>query len=324
MHAPFEADEGPSRELFDSDRCIHNGHDLLDATVALLRSGRPVRAMDDLVLGMERLRRTSSPEAWNEFIDTTCRNHPIADYLHQDPCTRLSADRPYGRSGDTAFLRHIHRPDDIPPGLSVLGEILFRYTTNTPTARSLRVRAAMIARTIDMAARRTPPRVLAIMSGHLWEAERSATVRTGGVEKLLAFDQDADNLAVIRESNYGPGVITYQGTLRPLMKGISVFRNFDLVYSHLCDTLGDRDAARLAVGLFRALAPGGTLLLSNISPRIVEIGYVEAFMNWHIVYRDENDLAKLSENIPPESIATARTFRDPYDNIVFLAVTRAT
>ena len=82
-------------------------------------------------------------------------------------------------------------------------------------------------------------------------------------------------------------------------------------------------AARTFTGaLFDSVAPGGTLLIGNLAPELIDIGYMEAFMDWHLVYRNESQLLALVDTLDGSLVAAARSYRDPHGNIVMLEVER--
>jgi extracellular factor (EF) 3-hydroxypalmitic acid methyl ester biosynthesis protein len=303
------------------DGYLERGSELLDSALEKFTQGMAALGMEELVLGLRQLRDEDGAH-WSRFVEERCRTHPIARLLCEDPLTDRSLRKPYGYPGDPRMLDYIFAPDTVPAGTSPLGGMIFGYTTNGPAPRSVRARAALIARAIDTLAERKPIRVLSVMGGHLWEARLSRAARDGGVEKYLAFDQDARTLAAVDAMAHGPGVTTYQGTLRSLVRGRSVFRNFDLVYSGLCDNLPDTMASRFIGTLFDALAPGGRLLVSNFASDLVDAGYMEAFMGWRLFYRSEEEMAALSAHLPGERIARRTTYRDPHGNIVFLEIVR--
>ena len=70
------------------------------------------------------------------------------------------------------------------------------------------------------------------------------------------------------------------------------------------------------------LKPGGRLLVANMTPD-TEAGYLEAFMDWWMVYRNEDDMRSLADAIPARALASMRTFRNPGSHIVFLEVVKA-
>jgi hypothetical protein len=359
MPSPIDECLTSSYDIDAQRAYTQRGVELLDSALDKFNRGLIALGMDELVLGLRRL-RDDDESCWRLFVQEECRSHPIALTLLQDPLTARSLLKPRGYAGDPEMLDFIFSPDRVPPGTSSIGASIFGYTTDGPAPRSVRARAAMVARIIDEMAAHKPLRVLAIMGGHLWErqlmrdlrftiddlrlerAERnnfqvssiysdknpqdstlqsSIVNRKSSIDKYLAFDQDARTLAAI-EGAHGDAVTTYQGTLSSLFRGRSVFRNFDLLYSPICDNLTDATASRFIATLFNALAPGGRMVISNFAPQLVDAGYMEAFMDWNLIYRDEKGMEGVSEILPEDRIAKRETYRDPHGNIVFLDIER--
>lgn len=293
------------------------GQRLLDSAYDRLTGGSVTIGMDEIVIGTRKL-RDEDPALWTTFVTEYCRPHPVALLLREDPFTRRSFEKPCGYCGDAEMLEYIFSPRSRSRSLSETAEGIFNYTTDGPAPRSVRARTAMTAQLMDSLAGSRPLRVLAVMSGHLWEAGMSAAMRNGEIEKYVAFDGDPRTLARIDAADYGPAITTYQGSIRSLLRGKSVFRNFDFIYSPLCDNLSDPIADHFIAGLVDALAPGGTLLLSNFAPDLIDIGYMEAFMDWNLVYRDEADLFDLVTTATGNRLAQHSTYRDPHGNIVFV------
>ena len=314
--------ESPSRAAAsDRSACVLHGTTVLNDAAELLKRDDVTEGMDRLVHGLADLRNRYSEGAWRGFAREEAARHPIMELLRHDPLTCRSLLKPRGYAGDAGLLDFLHYPDRLPPGTSELGRTIFAYTTDGPASRGVRERSATIARAIDGAAGRRPVRVLAVMGGHLWEAELSGAVGGGGVETFLAFDQDARNLATV-EGRYGSRITTYQGTIRSLVRGKSVFRNYDLIYSGLCDNLHDGAAERFTGALFEALAPGGKLLLFNFGPELVNAGYMEACMGWYLVYRDEGKVMGMTKGLPEGEIEGRRVWRGGEGSMVGVEVVK--
>jgi extracellular factor (EF) 3-hydroxypalmitic acid methyl ester biosynthesis protein len=47
-------------------------------------------------------------------------------------------------------------------------------------------------------------------------------------------------------------------------------------------------------------------------------GYMESFMDWHLVYRSMDEIADLAGKVPLDQQASSTTFEDPARNIGFL------
>jgi len=75
--------------------------------------------------------------------------------------------------------------------------------------------------------------------------------------------------------------------------------------------------------LFSMLKPGGKLVLANFLPTIHDIGYMEACMDWFLVYRDRMDMMGLTELIDQVEMRDIQVSVEENQNIIFLEVTRA-
>jgi hypothetical protein len=81
-------------------------------------------------------------------------------------------------------------------------------------------------------------------------------------------------------------------------------------------------ATRLTEALFRTMRPGGLLLVTNFVHGIRDVGYLEAFMDWWLLYRDDEEMDRLLSAIPEAEIARSSHYRERHGNITFLEVTR--
>jgi extracellular factor (EF) 3-hydroxypalmitic acid methyl ester biosynthesis protein len=95
------------------------------------------------------------------------------------------------------------------------------------------------------------------------------------------------------------------------------------VYSTgLFDYLDARVGRRLVTAMFQMLRPGGSLVVANFLPGIRDIGYMEAFMDWRLVYRNRLDMVELTMDIPEEKVKSVNITSEDCKNIIFLELTR--
>jgi extracellular factor (EF) 3-hydroxypalmitic acid methyl ester biosynthesis protein len=82
-------------------------------------------------------------------------------------------------------------------------------------------------------------------------------------------------------------------------------KNFDLVYcAGLFDYLSDRICKRLMNYFYEILAPEGLLIATNVASSNPARYLMEYFMEWHLVYRDDKQLASLApDQAPPDSFS---------------------
>jgi hypothetical protein len=281
--------------------------------------------LNDLFDGLS-LRREDEPETWRDEAHA-CLNHPICDLLHQDPFTYRAFSKPRGYAGDAVMMDYIyglgeagHAAREATP----LGRAIFQYMDTRPSARAVRYRRELIAKLIDRTACQGGSRVLALAAGHLRELEISDAVRTGKLDDFVALDQDQASLAVIARDYARFGVRTIDGSVRQILSGKANPGQFDFVYAAgLFDYLGAPTASALARRMFEMTRPGGLMLIPNFLAGARDTGYMESFMDWHLIYRDHADMQALADVLPSHAVADCRIFDDDDDTIVFLLVTKA-
>ncbi|WP_223638242.1 class I SAM-dependent methyltransferase [Corallococcus sp. EGB] len=315
----------PGEDAVPSEEAFLEAREWLDALHARMQEGPDEvlhAGMTALHGGLIQRRRRWSPEVWKRFCLELARKHPLRPFLHQCPFTRHAFERPRGYAGDAALIDYLymdHAADELHAGREI-----YRYMHGQPSARSVRERRELLARKMDETAERRPDgRVLSVACGHLREAESSRAVVERRLQELIAFDQDPVSLAEISRLHPEGVVRTVCGSVRSLLGGKVAFRDLDFAYSAgLYDYLTDSVAARLTALLFHMLRPGGRLLVANFAVHPPETGYMEAFMDWWLTYRDEDGMRRLLAETPLEQVDRVRLFRDSQDNVIYLEVTR--
>ena len=254
--------------------------------------------------------------------------HPLRELLHQDPFTCRAFRKPRGYAGDAILLDFIYaREEEWPPpdGVTELGARIYEYTTRSAACEGVRARRGFIADLLDRTAERTPrAHVMSVAAGHLREAELSAAVKRRRFGRFVALDSDRESLSQIERSYGRFGVETARATIRQLLTQKIDPGRFDVIYSTgLFDYLQHATAARLAWVLFQMLRPGGRLLVANFLPGISDLGYMESYMDWKLVYRTRVEMVAMSEEIPQPQIRDIRLVAEENQNIMFLQVTKA-
>ncbi len=299
----------------------------LDASARLVASGEVDAGLDLVDASLRQARtRLQAPE-WADACQTLCAAHPMASLLSQDPFTSHASRRPRGYPGDADLLDYIYGLAG-PGRESELGRAIFDYTTNVEACRSVRSRRLYFARLLDesCAQASTPLRVLAVAAGHFREGLLSEAVQTSSVGEVIALDQDSTSLREVEQTFAGRPVRTLHASIRRLFEpGYErEVGSFDLIYaSGLYDYLDDAAGSRLTRRLFDLLRPGGKLVVANFSADVPNIGYMEAFMRWQLIYREEEQMARLGAELPLEAQRSACLERDSYHNVVFLSVARS-
>jgi hypothetical protein len=297
----------------------------LDESYSLIESGEVNKGMTYLTLSLKEVRERLSDAEWDHFCSTVAQRHSLLELLHQDPFTRNAFAKSRGYPGDADLLDFMYRVAAPSESATEIGKLIFEYCNETGAPKSVRTRRSILARHIDEAASlRLSPRILSVACGHLREAAHSEALSQGRIEALYAFDQDAESLRVVERDYKGTAVRTICGSVRDILAGKTQLTDLDLIYSAgLYDYLGDQLAATFTTALFSMLRKNGRLIIANFAPTVRDIGYMEAFMGWKLIYRTPEQLTSLSSGIEPSLILNTGCFWDDHGNVVYLTITKA-
>lgn len=298
----------------------------LDTAYERLRNGRLALGLDELLEGL-RARCEEEPETWPEYA-RACLKHPVSRLLNQDPFTYRAFSKPRGYAGDAVMMDYIYGLGEARQATAAatpLGRAIFQYLdTRSPAKSGVRHRRRLLAGLIDRIANRGGTRVLAIAAGHLREVELSDAVQRGKLEEFVALDQDEASLAAVARDYAHLGIQTINGSVREILTGQLNPGQFDLVYAAgLFDYLNAPVAAALTCRMFDMTRPGGLMLIPNFLPGVKDRGYMESFMDWHLVYRDHADMKALAGGLPQSAVADCQIFNDDEGAIVYLQVSKA-
>lgn len=293
----------------------------LDETLELLNNGQGIEAVAGLCQALQRLHGELGDEEFQQTVIPPCRTHPLFAVIQQDPYSARAYQKPRGYAGDAVMLDFIY--DGVPPdGVTEVGQAVFAGTTRTTNGLSVVYRRDYLRRLVDEVAISIPqPRVCSLAAGHLREAAGSIALREGKLGEWIAIDRDARSLEVIQQDYPSPAIHTIEASVVDLVRGTLLLEHVDLFYSAgLFDYLNDRLAAKTVVAMFDLLRPGGTLVVSNFTPESSGRHFMHAFMDWQLVYRNQQAMYQLADSLPEEAIRTITVDQDPYGNIVYLKV----
>jgi extracellular factor (EF) 3-hydroxypalmitic acid methyl ester biosynthesis protein len=297
----------------------------LDKVYDSIRDGDIALALDDLFDDLSE-RREDEPHAWPEYA-RGCLNHPVHELLHQDPFTYRAFAKPRGYAGDAVMMDYIYGLGEtgrVAREATPLGRAIFSHMATRPSARAVRYRRQLLADLIDRTASGGGRRVFALAAGHLREVEISSAARSGSLTELVAMDQDEASLATVAEDYARLGVRTMNGSVRQILSKKVNVGEFDFVYAAgLYDYLSGPVATALTCRLFEMTRPGGTMLIPNFLAGAPDSGYMEAFMDWHLIYRNHADMRALANALPSNKVASYDIFDDEDDTITFLLVSKA-
>lgn len=280
--------------------------------------------MRELLATLWSAKSMGDRETWGRVIQR-CMAHPLRHVIHEDPFAHRCYTKPRGYAGDAPLIDYLYTRTHEHEGLGTVSEIgqrIFDFTLDISAGHAVRQRRDLMATAIDETCRSRPEaRILSVACGHLREALVSSAVPAGHAKRFVALDQDRDSLAVVEQEAAHLGVTAVHDSIKAIFRGPVASEKFDLIYSTgLYDYLEDRLATRLTHRMFDLLNPGGRLIIANFVTDVACSAYMEAFLDWNLIYRDESQVRDLSRTIAADEIARSRTYFEEQRNIVFLEI----
>ncbi|MFB5678197.1 class I SAM-dependent methyltransferase [Paenibacillus terreus] len=294
-----------------------------------INQGQYSEALSTLYDGLGNIRRQYSTEDWTQFIPRY-RQHSISHFFLQEPLSRRAFERPRGYAGDPIMLdlQYDYEKLESSPYENEQSEIAdFLYYDLNRMAHAInanRERRRILSGKIDQTSERVAnPYILSVACGHLRETSDCAAVKNKTIGKFVAIDQDQEALSVAAEAINDFGE-TIQASVVDIIRNKVPLPTFDFIYSlGVYDYLSDKIAKRLTNKLFQMLNPGGRLLIINYHPGSPTIAYMEAVMDWWLIYRNEDQMQELLEELPKEDIEHVDIFVEDYQTIIFMEIKKA-
>jgi SAM-dependent methyltransferase len=306
---------------------------LLGGLRVALDAGVPKNAAADVEDSVVKFVESQVGGRFHEFIrrmnDIPKRVHPegaaaCRDYMKRHleelllpaPIYRESYYKPLGYAGDyvtmnIAYTNHYQ-------GDSAYAKFINRMFCDLMISRAAISRVPFLKKWISSVVEgrdSSHTRILSVASGPAREIQDYLTESgpRSGLEFTL-FDQDPKALT-FAQSALAPLALRFadrmtirylNGAVKHLVKDPARYAELggqDLVYTAgLFDYLRSDVATRLMKNLFDLLAPGGRLVVGNLSPACDSQGFLETLVDWQIIYRTDEELVDLAKTCPAKSL----------------------
>ncbi len=226
--------------------------------------------------------------------------------------------KPRGYAGDYLTIKMIY--DNQAGGSGRLGPLIDRCLLDEPAGKAVRNRRRLISRAIlrvveqARADGRRQTMVTSLASGPAEEVfEAFAELDDKQALRATLIDFDLQALAYVKERCDALG-LTSQIELRDenliyvaLGRRHAPFEAQDLVYSiGLIDYFGDRLVVQLLDVIWTMLRSGGETILGNFHPRNPTRALMDYVLDWKLIHRTEEDMARLFTSsrfrMPPTEI----------------------
>ena len=283
----------------------------------LLDPATTALAVNRLVQDLDAIRNSRPVEEWRDYT-RAFREHPLLKPLHQDAFTYRGFRKPRGYAGDAVLMDMVYGTGDreLVAKSSDLGKRIYAVAETTGIFASTRDRVARLAIGVDEACERNPnAHIMSVACGHLREAATSKAVKDNRFGRFVGLDQDRRSLRVIEKNH--PNVECVAASIGELMDGSVNPGSFNYIYSAgLYDYLDDEVGRTLLQTLVTMIRPGGRIMIVNFLPNLPTLGYMEAAMDWWMVYRPAEQLHALADNLP--GVKSSRVTTDPLKHLNYL------
>jgi extracellular factor (EF) 3-hydroxypalmitic acid methyl ester biosynthesis protein len=239
------------------------------------------------------------------------RKH-VWDLILASPFLSRTNLKPRGYAGDSAMMHMVY--EDSFRGGSLFSMCIHRHPIQTAAAQAVRNRRQLVAGHLKprLAAHNEARRmrVMSVACGPA--AELADIVRTpedAAKVEFVMLDQDPEALgeavasaqSVSTRLKHNIPVRTIQESVRTMLRSPNlpeVWGRFDFVYTMgLFDYL-QPPVARVVLGkLYDLLRPGGELVVGNFHVANPTRVYMEYWMDWVLVYRNEEDMLDLAAGL---------------------------
>ncbi len=252
------------------------------------------------------------PARWAD-TRASLHRHALHPVLLQDPLAAHSASRPRGYPGDAGLIDLLYDMEP-PAGVSDLAQEFFGVTVQFQAPAAVRQRR-IVAEQLVAEAYHAQQRVLVLACGHFREGD---PLTGSNLRKFTLVDQDALSLERVRARHGAAVELVEANVFRYLREAAKRGQTFELIYTlGLTDYLDTRAMQLLHRLMKTCLAPKGRIVLANFVPNHISAGWMDAVMDWHLIYRDERELEGYAAAIG----LVPRTWRDPTGSVAWCEMT---
>ncbi len=297
---------------------------ILDQTLEEIQNGKIEPAIESLVYRLGKISNQFPSKVFHDWIRDYCTAHPLADVLWESPITNRCYSKPKGYAGDATLIDYIYLKEGAAEFKNEVAQRIHKSVCSATSCDSVRERAKYFGNKISQISNQKKRKIsaISIASGHLRELDHVQNFEEK-VDHFIGLDQDADSNVEARRSYPYKGLTVLDESIKYVLAGKLPAESFDLVYSAgLFDYLEEKLAARMTRRMFDLVAPGGTMIIPNFAKGIIERGYMDTFMDWYLIYRDEMEMYGFMKELDMTQVASWDIHGDKYGNILYLTVVK--
>lgn len=230
----------------------------------------------------------------------------LGSLLYQSYYAHRAYTKPRGYAGDFEMMSTVYRREN--RGNTLFAKCLHRYFVEVPEAQAVRNRAEYLQTKIIATLQKkssSPRRILSLACGPAMEIqsliENRPELFTQDLEIHL-LDQDEfalksaqrDIETLMRRKSVSARVFYHNLAIKNVIEQGFPVKDFDLIYSAgLFDYFTDPVAFFAAKQMVPCLKQDGLLVIGNFNVNIPNQFGMVAIMDWHLIYRSEEEMKKL-------------------------------
>jgi extracellular factor (EF) 3-hydroxypalmitic acid methyl ester biosynthesis protein len=230
----------------------------------------------------------------------------LGRHFEQSVLLKRCLEKPRGYAGDYLMMEGIcGRPEDAKTPMGKWLDAWFH--DHFPPFVAVRNRRNIVADILSDEYRRGGLRLLNVACGSA--PELALLGERARFSDVLLLDQDSEALKLAESRLSGDPASTTVRTVCASIRQLTVSSEclgaaqFDVIYSMgLYDYLSNSQARKLTAALWKVVAPGGLLMIGNFQGHHWARHVMEAVMDWFLIYRDEEHMRSLGEQLPGGSV----------------------
>ena len=297
--------------------------EILDSThLALTQNTQTLDSLRVLTRFLTSLRNKVDVDDWKHLIQDIILPHPITKTIHKEPCTFRAFSKPRGYAGDAVMLDYLYRKK-ICNSPDPLTQNIAKFVVESDAASSVRSRLQILSQKIQKKLTENPNlKILSIACGHCIEYELvDQDILKNSNADLTALDSDRKSLDYISYSTCFVNKNILHTSLLDILSGKIKLKGFDFIYSlGIYDYLNNRIASRLSKKLVDGLTTKGELLIANFANTTRDVGYMEGFMAWDLIYRTPEQMLKIIPSLFSDCVKSITLTPDETGQIIMTSI----
>lgn len=264
-------------------------------------------------------------EIYQEHIKETATEYyqkHLTKFFLDSPYAKRAMEKPRSYAGDFEMMNQLYR--SVPEGNSLFAALMHMYLISEPAGHSVKFRKQYFVDHFKTLTTESNNNVLSVACGpavEIREFIRSVDIQESESFNFFLLDQDEDALldakkdidTIMLNKDVRSKFNFVNASIRKIFerKGLSFIEpgiKFDFIYTAgLFDYLDQKAAKFLTSILFNSLAKNGTLVIGNFNVSLTSKTSMEMALDWHLIYRNEQQMLDLSNNLPAEVKLTTDT-----------------